>query len=209
MKTNTLSLLFIPFLSYFSLSQTAQARNPEIDRLRDEVIALNAKLITDLTEAVTSIGNDVELVHASIIAVRPETVDTAAAYSQAKSLIADLDVLRRHAIADLTLLSDYTPPDVPPPTALAGTSTDPESALASTYQDLASVQHSFVHIEAETLSVQKSLERLIADGETFSISKMFEIQFLMSELSQCTLTSTAIVSAVNAAILGMTRNFKG
>jgi hypothetical protein len=135
MKTNTLSLLFIPFLSYFSLSQTAQARNPEIDRLRDEVIALNAKLITDLTEAVTSIGNDVELVHASILAVRPETVDTAAAYSQAKSLIADLDVLRRHAIADLTLLSDYTPPDVPPPTALAGTSTDPESALASTYQD--------------------------------------------------------------------------
>jgi hypothetical protein len=57
--------------------------------------------------------------------------------------------------------------------------------------------------------VQKSLERLIADGETFSISKMFEIQFLMSELSQCTLTSTAIVSAVNAAILGMARNFKG
>jgi hypothetical protein len=209
MKTNTLSLLFIPFLSYFSLSQTAQARNPEIAKLRDEVIALNARLITDLTEAVTGIGNDVELVHASILAAQPETIDTAAAYSQAKSLIADLDVLRRHAIADLTLLSDYTPPDVPPPTALAGTSTDPESALASTYQDLASVQHSFAHIEAETLSVQKRLELLIADGETFSISQMFELQLLMNMLSQLTETSAAVVSSTNAAILGMARNLKG
>ena len=57
--------------------------------------------------------------------------------------------------------------------------------------------------------MQKRLELLIADGETFSISQMFELQLLMNMLSQLTETSAAVVSSTNAAILGMARNFKG
>ena len=140
MKTNTLSLLFTPLLSCFSLSQTAQADNPEIAMLRDKVRELKLKLITKINEAVVGIPIMIQYDWLRTIAVVPATVDTEAAYGEAKSLIADLDVLRQHAIADLTLPSDYTPPDVPTTTALAATSTDPESALASTYEDLASFQ---------------------------------------------------------------------
>jgi hypothetical protein len=208
MKTNTLSLLFIPLLSYFSLSQTAQADNPEIARLRDRVIELDARLITNMSQAETGIGNDVELVHASILAAQLETVDTEAAYREAKSLIADLDVLRRHAIADLTLPSDYTPPDVPPPTALAGSSTDPESELALSYREGASVQHLFAAIAAATLDVQRKLQSLLANGGEISITEMFELQMLMNHFSQLSEMTTSLVGATNTAILSMARNVK-
>jgi hypothetical protein len=170
--------------------------------------AQTATVIPD-AQAETGIGNDVELVHASILAAQLETVDTAAAYREAKSLIADLDVLRRHAIADLTLPSDYTPPDVPPPTALASTSTNPESELASSDQRFASVQHLFATSEAATLTVQKKFESLIANREEVNVQQMFEMQMLMNQLSQLLDMSAAIVSATNSAILSMARNLKG
>src|SRR5215469_16579876 len=70
----------------------------KIAQLRDKIKALNASLITTISERETSMANDVELLHASIIAAQLESVDTAAAYGEAKSIIADLDNLRQHAI---------------------------------------------------------------------------------------------------------------
>jgi hypothetical protein len=178
-----------------------------IARLHNEVIALNASLITYMSQAVTSIGNDVELVHASILAAQLETVDTAAANRQAKSLIADLDALRQRAIADLTLPSDYTPPDVPP-TALAGASTDLEPVLASTYQDLARLQHLFAALQAAALGLQEKLESIMAERENVSVRDMFEMQMLMNHLSQLAEMSSSILSAANTSIYSMVRNMK-
>ena len=122
-------------VSFLAVCADARPIDHEIARLRNEIIALDASLITYMSQAETSIGNDVELLHASIVAAQLETVDTAAAYLEAKSLVPDLDTLRQHAIADLTLPPDYMPPNVPS-TALADASTtDPETVLASTYQD--------------------------------------------------------------------------
>src|SRR6516162_10155025 len=55
----------------------------EIARLRNEMIALDASLITAMSQAETSIANDVERLHAGIVAAQLETVDTAAAYREA------------------------------------------------------------------------------------------------------------------------------
>jgi hypothetical protein len=163
-----------------------------------------------MSQAESSIGNDVELLHASILAANLETVDTAAAYIEAKSLIADFDTLRQHAIADLTLPSDYTAPEVPP-TALAGASTtDPETVLASTYQDFnINFRDLSVIIGARTLDVQKKLEALATKGEAINVLEMFKMQMLMNHLSQLSEMSTSIMSAANSAIASMARNVKG
>ena len=228
-------------LACFALSPVAQARpqptptpiDHKIARLRNEIIALDASLITHMSQAETSIGNDVELLHASIVAAQLETVDTKAAYREAKSLVRDLDTLRRHAIADLTLPSNYTPPNVPstvlagastdltlpsgytppdvPSTALAGASTtDPETVLASTYQTSAIIFRDMTAIVAATQDVQRQLEALTAnDDKNISIADMFEMQMLMNHLSQLSEMSTAVVSAANTAISSMARGVKG
>jgi len=141
-------------VSFFSVCADARPIDHQMARLRNEMIALDASLITAMSQAETSIANDVELLHASIVAAQRETVDTAAAYREAKSLIADLDDLRQHAIADLKLPSDYTPPEVPA-TALAGPSTDPRSVLASTYEHAAEYEHLFADLTAKSLDIQK------------------------------------------------------
>jgi hypothetical protein len=194
-------------------SGTGRRGTHQIARLRNEIIALNASLITHMSQAESSIGSDVELLHASILAAQLETVDTAAAYREAKSLIADLDTLRQHAIADLTLPSDYTAPDVPP-TALAGASTMyPETVLASTYQDLdINVSDLSVIIGAAILDEQKKLEALAGKavkGETISLAEMFELQMLMNHLSQSSEMGSSIISAANSAIYSMARGVKG
>jgi Family of unknown function (DUF5407) len=204
MKTNSLALLFIPLLSCFLLSQTAQADNPGTAKVRKEIIALEEKLITAMSQAETDIGNDVELVHASI-PEHLETVDTEAAYLQAKSLIADIQLLRRHAIADLTLPSDFTPPEVPPPMARAAVSTDPQSALALSYQDIATVQHLFAEIEAETALLQKELLFLLTSGD-LTIEEMFETQVALNTIAQLSNMTAAVISGTNAAISGVARN---
>jgi Family of unknown function (DUF5407) len=188
-------------------SGTRRREKRKIARLRNEIIALNASLITYMSQAETSIGNDVELLHASIVAVQLETVDTQAAYRQAKSLIADLDTLRQHAIANLTLPSDYVPPDVPS-TQLAGASTDTESVLASTYEHAISIDNLFEHIAEATLDARKKLEELAAGREKVNIVDMFEIQMLMNHLSQLSDMVTSVVSASNLAISNMARNVK-
>jgi hypothetical protein len=218
-------------VSFLAVCADARPIDHKIARLRNEIIALNASLITYMSQAETSIGNDVELLHASIVAAQLETDDTAAAYLEAKSLIADLDTIRQHAIADLTLPSDYTPPDVPstvlagastdltlpsgytpdiPSTALAGASTtDPETVLASAYVDFdTNFRDLFVIIGAKTLDVRKKLEALAARREAINIADMFEMQMLMNHLSQISEMSTSVVAAANTAIGSMARNVK-
>jgi hypothetical protein len=214
-------------LACFALSPVAQARpqptrtpiDHKIARLRNEIIALDASLITHMSQAETSIGNDVELLHASIVAAQLETVDTAAAYLEAKSLIADLDTLRQHAIADLTMPSGYTPPNVPS-TVLAGASTtDPETVLASTYQtsaiilsDLAAFTHDVLRLEASASAVLgvNNVELIMGNGgnDSISIADMFSMQMSMNQLSQLSEMSTAVVSAANTSIESMARNVK-
>lgn len=196
-------------VSFLAVCADARPTNLELARLDNEVIALNASLITYMSRAETSIGNDVELVHASVLAAQLETVDTAAAYREAKSLIADLDALRQHAIADLTLPSDYTPPYVPP-TALAGAlTTNPESVLASTdqhfdfnFRDMAMI------VGTATLDVQKKLESIKAKGENINVIDMFELQMKMNHLSQLSEMATSVMSAANSSISSMARNVK-
>jgi hypothetical protein len=218
-------------LACFALSPVAQARpqptpiDHKIALLRNEIIALDASLITYMSQAETSIGNDVELLHASIVAAQLETVDTKAAYREAKSLVRDLDTLRRHAIADLTLPSYYTPPDVPSTalgdastdpesvlasaTALAGASMDPETVLASTYEDFGiNLRDLFVIIGTATLDARKKLEKLAAQGDAINIVDMFEMQMLMNHLSQVSDMASNVVSAANSAINSMARNVK-
>jgi hypothetical protein len=193
------------------LAVCAEARpiDHQIARLRNEIIALDASLITYMSQAETSIGNDVELVHASIVAAQLETVDTAAAYLEAKSLIADLDTLRQQAIADLTLPSDYTPPNVPSMALASASTTDPETVLASTYKDFdTNFRDLFVIIGAKTLNARKKLEKIAAQREEINIGDMFEMQMLMNHLSQLSEMSTSIVSASNTAIASMARNVK-
>jgi hypothetical protein len=189
-------------------SGTRRREKREIARLRSEIIALDASLITYMSQAETGIGNDVELLHASIVAAQLETVDTQAAYRQARSLIADLDTLRQHAIANLTLPSDYVPPDVPS-TQLAGALTDPESVLASTYEHAISIDNLFEHIAEATLDARKKLEQLAAGQEKgVGIGEMFEMEMLLNHLAQLSEMVTNLVSAVNLAINNMARNVK-
>jgi hypothetical protein len=217
--------------AYLSLSLTAHAVTPEADRgdananmaekkqkiarLRNEMIALDASLITAMSQAETSIANDVELLHASIVAAQRETVDTAAAYREAKSLIADLDNLRQHAITDLTLPSDYTPPDVPA-TALAGASTDPRSVLASTYEHAAGFEHLFADLKAESLDIQKRAERvefnrepgtgpLLAAAAAWN-ALAEELSSAASSYSQVTQGLEGVWNPTQSAINGMARN---
>ena len=188
-------------------SGTGRQETHKIARLRNEIIALDASLITYMSQAESSIGNDVELLHASILAANLETVDTAAAYIEAKSLIADFDTLRQHAIADLTLPSDYTAPDVPP-TALAGASTtDPETVLASTYQDFnITFRDLSVIIGARALDVQKKLEALAAKSEAINVTETIEIQMSANHLSQVSEMATSIMSAAKTSISSIARN---
>jgi hypothetical protein len=180
-----------------------------IHHLRNEIIALNASLITFISQAETRIGNDVEVLHASIIAAQLETVDTAAAYLEAKSLIDDLDTLRQRAIADLTLPSDYAPPDVAF-TALAGASTDPVSVLASTHEDF---DFTFGQMSAivgkATLDIQKKLETLAQNRENIDVVEMFKMQMMMNHLSQLSEMSSSVMSSANSSIASMARNVKG
>ena len=197
-------------VSFLAVCADARPIDHKIAHLRNKIIALDASLITYMSQAETSIGNDVELLHASIVAAQLETDDTAAAYLEAKSLIADLDTIRQHAIADLALPSDYTPPDVPS-TALAGASTtDPETVLAATYIDFdTNFRDLFVIIGAKTLDVRKKLEAIAAIREAINIADMFEMQLLMNHLSQVSEMATSVVSAFNSAIASMSRNVKG
>jgi Family of unknown function (DUF5407) len=228
-KTNIISpALTAIVLACFALSPVAQARpqpkptpiDHKIARLRNEIIALDASLITYMSQAETSIGNDVELLHGSIVAAQLETVDTAAAYLEAKSLIADLDTLRQHAIADLTLPSDYTPPDVPSTVLDGRFDDDPESvlALAAAYQhsaiifsDLAAITQDVLLLEASASALLVSNVEVIRGGnanDSISIADMFEMQMMMNQLSQLSEMSTSIVSASNSAISSMARNVK-
>jgi len=195
--TNTFNLALVLFaIACLVLSLTAHAVTPQADRgdanankaekqheiarLRNEMIALDASLITAMSQAETSIVNDVELLHASIVAAQRETVDTAAAYREAKSLIADLDQLRQHAIADLTLPSNYTPPDVPA-TALAGASADPRSVLASTYEHAAGLEHLFANLKVEFLEIQREFDHRLEAAPRLAVAVAWDT--LAQELS--------------------------
>jgi len=196
-------------VSFLPLYADARPFDHKIHHLRNEIIALDASLITAMSQAENSIGDDVELLHASIVAAQVDTVDTAAAYREAKSLIDDLDALRQHAIADLTLPSGFTPPDVVSTAALAsGATSGPDSVLASTYADSSSIQGLIAVIQEGTLDIEKKL-KLAAHNENISIGNLFEMQMLMNQLSQLSEMTSSITSATNSAIASMARNVKG
>jgi Family of unknown function (DUF5407) len=197
-------------VSFLPLYADARPFDHKIHHLRNEIIALDASLITAMSQAENSIGDDVELLHASIVAAQVDTVDTAAAYREAKSLIDDLDALRQHAIADLTLPSGFTPPDVVSTAALAsGATSGPDSVLASTYADSSSIQGLIAVIQDSTLNIEKKLKTLAAHNENISIGNLFEMQMLMNQLSQLSEMTSSITSATNSAIASMARNVKG
>lgn len=184
----------------------------KIAHLRHEMRALNASLITTMSERETSMMNDVELLHASIIAAQLESVDTAAAYREAKSLIADLDNLRQHAIADLALPSDYTPPEVTAP-SLASVPMNPQSVLASIHEHTAKYERSLASLEAEFLDfapgeINRSL--LFADAGTGPPAAW---DGLAAELGVAAESFSSIISGLRGgawygAIDGMSRNMR-
>lgn len=179
----------------------------KIAHLRLEIIALDASLITLMSQAENSISQDVESLHACIVAEHTETIDTAAAYHEAKSLIRDLDALRKRAIADLKLPSTYTPPDVvaePLPVAM----TDLRPALEASYQDVATATRLMVgDIEAPELDIEKRLE-ILATEENISVGNMLRIEMMLNQLSQLSEATTNILSTSNSAIASMARNAK-
>jgi hypothetical protein len=179
----------------------------KIAHLRNEIVELDASLITIMTEAENSISDDVESLHACIVADQMETVDSAAAYREAKSLVHDLDALRKHAIADLTLPSGYTPPAVVSQ-PLTGPMTDLNPVLKSTYLDIATAMRLLVtDIDAKALDLEKKLG-VVANEENISIAHVFEAQIMMSQLSHLSEASTSIMAAANASIASMARNVK-
>lgn len=61
-----------------------------------------------------------------------------------------------------------------------------------------------------TVDAKQKLERLKnASRSSISIADMFDMQMLMTHLSQLSEMSTAVVSASNGAIVSMARNVKG
>jgi hypothetical protein len=200
--------------SFLAICPSAHSFGPDpeparkIAHLSHEIIALDASLITLMSQAENSLSDDVESLHASIAAAQEETVDTFAAYHEAKSLIHDLEALRKDAIANLTLPSGYTAPNVvlePPPSATS----DPKLVLRSTYQDLATAMRLMVtEINMEAVAIEKRLEILAAKENDISFRDMFRVQALMNHLSQVQEASTSILSASNSAIANMARNVK-
>ena len=113
---------------------------------------------------------------------------------------------------DVTLPSDYTPPDVPSTALAVASTTDPETVLASTYKTSAKIISLMTAIDAATLDVQTQLAAIAANdekNENISIAEMFEMQMLMNQLSQLSDMSTSIVSASNSAMASMARGLKG
>ena len=179
----------------------------KIAHVRHEIIALDASLITVMSEAENSISEDLETLHACIIAEHAETIDTRAAYLEAKSLIHDLDVLRQHAIADLRLPSGFTPPEVLSESS-SGAMTELSPALTATYQDIATAIRLVVtDIDVKALDLERKLEMLVRE-ENISAAHMFQLENMLNQLSHVSETVTSIVSAVNSATISMVRNEK-
>jgi len=177
----------------------------KIAHLRNEITALDASLITIMSQAENSISEDVETLHACIVVEQMETVDTGAAYREAKSLIHDLDALRIHATADLTLPSGYTPPDVvaePPPIPM----TDLSPVLKSSYEDVATAMRLIAtDIDAKALDIQRKLE-ILANKDNISAAHLFQMDMMLDQISQLSGATTSIFSASNSAIASMARN---
>lgn len=204
----------VTIASFLAICPSARPFGPDpeparkIAHLSHEIIALDASLITLMSQVENSLSDDVESLHASIAAAQDETVDTFAAYHEAKSLIRDLDDLRKDAIANLTLPSNYTPPNVVlEPTS--NTTNDPKLVLRSTYQDLAVAMRLMVtEINMEAVAIEKKFEILAAKEDQISVRDMFHVQALINHLSQVQEASTSILSASNSAVANMARNVK-
>ena len=224
MKTPSLVLVAAVVASLLALSAQADPGDHKVARLRHQIIALDASLITDLSEAETNIANDVELLHAGIVAAQLETVHTRGAYLEAKSLIDDLDSLRQRAIADLTLPPDYTPPDVSG-ARLGDLSTNTESMLSpsiapnldpllvKTDQDIQEFFQRGVRVrEEQMLDVTKQIEVLLANSEQFSnetsearLSELKDkVNMMTSEFEQAQKIESEILRGLSVTITRMT-----
>jgi len=179
----------------------------KIAHLHDEILNLDASLITIMSQAENSISDDVETLHACILSEGAETVDTRAAYIEAKSLIHDLDALRKHAIADLTLPDGYMPPAVAS-ASVPGNMTDLRPALKSSYQDIATATRLLVtDIEVKALDLETKLE-VIASEDNVSVPHMFQTQMMLNQLTQLSDAVASIMSTSNTAVASMARNEK-
>jgi hypothetical protein len=224
MRTPSSVLAVAIAISFLALAAQADPGDHKVARLRHEIIALDASLITDLSEAEVNIANDVELLHAGIVAAQLETVHTRAAYLEAKSLIDDLDSLRKRAIADLALPPDYTPPDVSV-TALGDASTNAESMqspsispnldplLVKTDQDIREFFQRGVRVrEEQMLDITKQIEVLLANSEQFSNetseARLAELKdkvnMMTSEFEQVQKIESEVLRGLSVTITRMT-----
>ena len=211
MKPAFIVSAIITVASFLAVCPDARPFGPDpepvkkIAHLRNEIIALDASLITVISQAENSISEDLETLHACIIGEHAETIDTRAAYREAKSLIHDLDVLRQHAIADLRLPSGFTPPEVvlePSP----GPMTELRPALTATYQDIATAIRLVVtDIYVKALDLEQKLEKLVRE-ENIRARHMFQLETMLNQFSQESEAVTSIMSASNSAIIAMARN---
>lgn len=66
----------------------------------------------------------------------------------------------------------------------------------------------FTALDNAVKVVKNKVKEIQGRGDQFSIGDMFEMQMLTNKLSQLSELSTSVVSAINGAILSMTRNIK-
>jgi len=195
--TSTFSKEPAPFLAVSIEARPIEY--PKIDGLRQEIIATDASLIRAISEAEARLADDVELIHASIVAAQLETDDTAAVYREAKSVIADLDTLRRHLIVDLALPSNYTPPDVPVK-AFGGAPTDPKTAfdaISKHLNDLLEV--AFKILEVKMLDTQKKIETLSQSHHPAELHPA-EVQHLLDQLKALNLQTQQVLNVYTTAL---------
>lgn len=224
MKTQSWVSAVAVAVSFLALAAQADPGDHKVARLRHEIIALDASLITDMSEAEVNIANDVDLLHAGIVAAQLETVHTRAAYLEAKSLIDDLDSLRHRGIADLTLPADYTPPDVsvtPPGDASTNTeatlspsiAADLDSLLVKADQDIQQVFQRGVRVrEEQMLDITREIELLLANSEQFSEEtvdlRLAELKdrlnMMMLEFEQAQKIESEILRGLSVTITRMT-----
>ena len=202
---------FVTVASFLVVCPLARSFGPDpepakkLGPLRHEIRELDASLVTIISQAENSISDDVETVHACILAEHAESVDTRAAYIEAKSLINDLDALRQHAIADLPLPDGYTPPTVAS-ASLPSPMTDIKPALKAAYQDITTATRLITtDITAEALDLETRLE-VISNEENVSGPHMFRLQIMLNQVTQLSDAVAGIMSASNSAIANMARN---
>lgn len=83
-----------------------------------------------------------------------------------------------------------------------------ESSYVAKKREGFDINYFFKLIGDQTNAVKSKLSLLQAAGSEISIGDMFEMQFLMNQLSQMSEMSNSLISATNSSISSMARNLK-